>query len=310
MKAGSYTAVSVCLVNTCHYVQLHSSEAIVYVWGMRVRACVFVCASPAQSPDAGFNFCSVTQRVGRRGESGCYCQKLALVPQLVCVCLHIRRCTLCVCTLSNVHVAAQKPYMHVHPCVHAQQRCSGGEKKNSSRLHSVYSVAAVETVRQRGEREETWRGVGWGSGMTRCEVITSAYGCRKPYIRCVYVYEITAASIRYTPSCASVAGNHSGWSNPPHQNVWFNAQSLWLIFSSLVLWGQTFTTTVFLINKIKLFIGCELCVACYSHQSEREMLKSGHREYFLCILWVSPFLSSLGVWFRALAEFRLLKFYL
>ncbi len=62
----------------------HSSVCVSYIH-VRVCMCACVCESPAQSPDAGFNFCSVTQRAGRRGESGCDCQKLALVPQLVCV---------------------------------------------------------------------------------------------------------------------------------------------------------------------------------------------------------------------------------
>ena len=45
------------------------------------------------------------------------------------VCLNVHRCTLSVCTLSYARVAAQKPYMCIHPCVHAQQRHSEGEEE-------------------------------------------------------------------------------------------------------------------------------------------------------------------------------------
>lgn len=90
----------------------------------------------------------------------------------------------------SARVAAQKSYMCIHPCVHAH-RGTARERKNSSHLHGVYSVAAVETNCQ-AERREGGDEEGDGSRLTRCEIITSAYGCRKPYIRGVYAYEITA----------------------------------------------------------------------------------------------------------------------
>lgn len=64
------------------------------------------------------------------------------------------------------------------------------ERKNSLHLHSVYSVAAVETNCQ-AERREGGDNEVDGTRLTRCEIITNAYGCRKPYIRGVYAYEIT-----------------------------------------------------------------------------------------------------------------------
>lgn len=83
--------------------------------------------------------------------------------------------------------------MRIHPCVHAR-RGTARERKNSSHLHSVYSVAAVETNCQ-AERREGGDKEGDGSRLTRCEIITSAHGCRKPYIRGAYVYEITAKGV-------------------------------------------------------------------------------------------------------------------
>lgn len=98
-----------------------------------------------------------------------------------------------------VRVAAQKPYMCAHPCVRAHAHTvTARERKNSSHLHSVYSVAAVATNCQADRREGGERGekeMGDGSRLTRCEIITSAYGCRKPYIRGVYAYEITAKGL-------------------------------------------------------------------------------------------------------------------
>lgn len=162
---------------------MHSSKAFAIDIN---RICVCVCESPAQSPDAGFNFCSVTQqRAGRRGESGCDCQKLALVPQLLCtfdLCVCVCGCTQVriVCHV-QMSVAVRKLRMCIQSCSHVH-RGTARERKNSSHLHCVYSVAAVATNCQveRGEREEM--GVG-GSRLTRCEIITSAYGCGKPSIR-------------------------------------------------------------------------------------------------------------------------------
>ncbi len=57
-------------------------------------------------------------------------------------------------------VAAQKPYMCIHPCVHAH-RGTARERKNSSHLHSVFSVAAVETNCQAERGEGGDKKGGW-----------------------------------------------------------------------------------------------------------------------------------------------------
>lgn len=74
----------------------------------------------------------------------------------------------------------------IHVCMRTAR-----ERENSSHLRCVYSVAAVETNCQ-AERREGGDKEGDGSRLTRCEIITGAYGYRKPYIRGVYAYEITA----------------------------------------------------------------------------------------------------------------------
>lgn len=70
---------------------------------------------------------------------------------------------------------------------------SARERKNSLHLRCEHSLAAVATNCQEW-RKRMGRGRDV-SGMTLCEIITSPYGCRKPYIRGVYACEITAKGL-------------------------------------------------------------------------------------------------------------------
>lgn len=108
---------------------------------------------------------------------------------IMCIMVHI----MFTCFQMCMFVAAQKLYMCIHSCVHAH-RGTARARKNSSHLHSVYSVAAVATNCQ-AERREGRDEEGDGNSLTRCEIITVAYGCRKPYIRGVYAYEITTKGL-------------------------------------------------------------------------------------------------------------------
>lgn len=98
------------------------------------------------------------------------------------MCMYTFKCACCSRTCAFIHV-----------CMRI--RGTARERKNSSHLHSVYSVAAVETNCQTERRGGGDLGGAGGNRMTGCEVITSAYGCRKPYIRGVYAYEITAKGV-------------------------------------------------------------------------------------------------------------------
>lgn len=71
---------------------------------------------------------------------------------------------------------------------------SARERKNSLHLRCEHSLAAVATNCQEWRKRmgEGGRNV---SGMTLCEIITSPYECRKPYIRGVYACEITAKGL-------------------------------------------------------------------------------------------------------------------
>ena len=146
--AGASTAVAVCGINTCHYVQLHSREA----W---VRLCVS--KSPAQSPDAGFNFCSVTQRTGRRAERGCDCQKRDLVPQLVCVYV-----CMCECEYTQLNIICKYIFKcacrnteHAHLSRRATQ-CGSWRMAHTS----IVCWLLKPNVRQRGGREDVEGGKG------------------------------------------------------------------------------------------------------------------------------------------------------
>lgn len=124
------------------------------------------------------------------------------------MCMYAFKCACCSRTCAFIHL-----------CV--RNSGTARERKNSSHLHSVYSVAAVEANCQ-AERRDGGDVEGVGRGVQNvCDVITSASGCRKPYIKEVYVCGIkakgvnrtekalSAAPFRSTPSCASVARKKS-----------------------------------------------------------------------------------------------------
>lgn len=109
-----------------------------------------------------------------------------------------------------------QPHMCIHPFVHTAtvaQRGRGRIARTSTEC--ILWLPLKPTVRLSGEAGEG------GCRMTGCDVITSASGCRKPYIKEVYVCGIkakgvnrtekalSAAPFRSTPSCASVARKKS-----------------------------------------------------------------------------------------------------
>lgn len=192
-RAGWYAAASVRLINTCHYVQVHSGEALVCVRGPAcVCFCVWVTSSVSRCriqllfgdtacgearsermwlPKAGFT--------ATAGVRVCVCSS-------AWVCFGIRTGARHV-KLSNVHVAAAKLRTHAHRRVHCDIETQRGWRTAHTSAASALQLLFRLTVgRMRREGGDMDGGGGWdGSEMTGCKVISTGYGCRKSYIKCV-----------------------------------------------------------------------------------------------------------------------------
>lgn len=105
---------------------------------------------------------------------------------------HTHRCTSCK-TFKRACCSSEA----AHACSSARalrHRGAARVRKNSSHLCRVCAAAAVQTqtvrrMRREGGDMDGGGGcgrAGGGSEMTRCEVISSGYGCRKLYIKCVW----------------------------------------------------------------------------------------------------------------------------
>lgn len=107
----------------------------------------------------------------------------------VCVCMYTGAHHVYVHLLSVVHVCAHCS-TEVHRCMCAPW--GRGRIARTSTVCILWLMLQPTDRRRGGEGGDT---EGDGSRLTRCEIITSAHGCRKPYIRGGYANEITAKGL-------------------------------------------------------------------------------------------------------------------
>lgn len=190
MKTGRYCTAS--MSNTCFY--RHAQQWSVCHWHLIGSLSVHV--NERESHQRGLQrqlqLCDTAFRQARR-------QRIrkpkagSSVPAGVPVKLYIGAPYAYARLISNVPApAAHKSCVGVHPRVRAEPQRGRGRIVCTSAV-SIRWLLLQPTVKSGGR--------GWGeggrnvSGMTLCEIITSPYGCRKPYIRGVYACEITAKGL-------------------------------------------------------------------------------------------------------------------
>lgn len=218
--------------------------------------------------------------------------KAFLVPQLVC---------LCVCECVNAHRCTPLVYVHFrcacvsmlqHMCIRSCVHRSTAGRGRATRSSAERDLQLKLGVRLRGEEEETWRGK-----RKRCEIKSSAYGCRKLSIGDVYAHEnITKGLIWpvkvYEPSCESAAaGSCSDWLFLTFIIIQRD-QTLLIIelFHSvprtpvniLLPCCSRFTTFLPVFINKTIFFPAEDSVVWYPQHRWAEGLRLGHTE---CLVW-------------------------
>lgn len=213
---------------------------------------------------------------------------------------HTHRCTSCK-TFKRACCSSEA----AHACSSARalrHRGTARVRKNSSHLCRVCAAAAVQTHRQADEEREGGGGRrhGWGedgSEMTRCEVISSAYGCRKPYIKCVLcvwnhsqrglirqkrLYRrlpfVTRPAVRQRRVIVIIRDDQT----EPSSSKCCLPCAQPLVSILILVWKGQNTTTYF--HKSTIYLLCAVCGSQW-HQKEYKMLQSGHSEYFRGFFW-------------------------